>query len=87
MSSELEKKICQKHKLKIKTVDLKQSTVDEDKYLCIKCLIEKIDIQNMAMVEETKALIKQMKSEQQCNKIKENQRRMYNCQIFAEYFA
>ncbi|CAD8179775.1 unnamed protein product [Paramecium pentaurelia] len=76
MSSDLDKKLCQKHKLEILTIDLKQSTADEDKYLCIKCLMEKIDIQNMALVEETKTMIKQMKSEQLTFKIKEYQRRI-----------
>ncbi|CAD8142221.1 unnamed protein product [Paramecium pentaurelia] len=76
MSSDLDKKLCQKHKLEILTIDLKQSTADEDKYLCIKCLMEKIDIQNMALVEETKTMIKQMKSEQLNNKIKEYQSRI-----------
>ncbi|CAD8212642.1 unnamed protein product [Paramecium pentaurelia] len=78
MSSDLDKKLCQKHKLEILTIDLKQSTAEEDKYLCIKCLMEKIDIQNMALVEETKTMIKQMKSEQLNNKIKEYQGRIEN---------
>ncbi|CAD8157798.1 unnamed protein product [Paramecium pentaurelia] len=78
MSSELDKKLCLKHKLEILTIDLKQSTADEDKYLCIKCLMEKIDIQNMALVEETKIMINQMKSEQLNSKIKEYQRKIEN---------
>ncbi|CAD8214335.1 unnamed protein product [Paramecium pentaurelia] len=78
MSTEIEKKICSKHNLEIQTIDLKESTAEENKYLCIKCLIEKIDIQNIALVEETKIMIKQMKSEQLNHKIKENQKRIEN---------
>ncbi|CAD8204322.1 unnamed protein product [Paramecium pentaurelia] len=78
MSSDLDKKLCQKHKLEILTIDLKQSTAQDDKYLCIKCRMEKIDIQNMALVEETKTMIKQMKSEQYNNNIKEYQGRIEN---------
>ncbi|CAK84288.1 unnamed protein product (macronuclear) [Paramecium tetraurelia] len=78
MLSDLDRKVCQKHKLEIQTIDLTQSTADQDKYLCIKCLMEKIDIQNMALVDETKTMIKQMKSEQFNNKIKEYQRRIQN---------
>ncbi|CAK80830.1 unnamed protein product (macronuclear) [Paramecium tetraurelia] len=40
--------------------------------------MEKIDIQNMALVEETKIMIKQMKSEQLNNKLKDYQRRIQN---------
>ncbi|CAD8128551.1 unnamed protein product [Paramecium sonneborni] len=76
MSLKEERKICSKHQLEIATIDLKQSTAKEDKYLCIKCLIEKIDIQNMALVDETKIMIKEMKNEQQTLKIKENQKRI-----------
>ncbi|CAD8215393.1 unnamed protein product [Paramecium octaurelia] len=76
MSLEQERKVCQKHQMEITTIDLKQSTSKEEKYLCIKCLIEKIDIQNMVLVDETKIMIKEMKSEQQTLKIKENQRRI-----------
>ncbi|CAD8109505.1 unnamed protein product [Paramecium primaurelia] len=78
MSTEIEKKFCSKHNLEIQTIDLKQSTAEENKYLCIKCLIEKIDIQNIALVEETQIMIKQMKSEQLNHKIKENQKRIEN---------
>ncbi|CAD8142436.1 unnamed protein product [Paramecium octaurelia] len=78
MLSDFDRKVCQKHKLEILTIDLKQSTADEDKFLCIKCLMEKIDISNMALVEETKIMIKQMKSEQLNNKIKDNQIRIQN---------
>ncbi|CAD8114433.1 unnamed protein product [Paramecium primaurelia] len=78
MSFKEERKVCSKHQLEITTIDLKQSTAKEDKYLCIKCLIEKIDIQNMALMDETKILIKEMKSEQQTLKIKENQIRIEN---------
>ncbi|CAD8113185.1 unnamed protein product [Paramecium sonneborni] len=78
MSCDSDKKLCQKHKLEIQTIDLKQSTAEEDKYLCIKCLMEKIDIKNMALVEETKTMIKQMKSEQLNYKIKEYQRKIEN---------
>ncbi|CAD8167813.1 unnamed protein product [Paramecium pentaurelia] len=86
MSLEQERKVCSKHSLEITTVDLKQSTAKEDKYLCIKCLIEKIDIQNMALVDETKIMIKEMKNEQQTLKIQENQKRIetlkqIQCQI------
>ncbi|CAD8155291.1 unnamed protein product [Paramecium pentaurelia] len=78
MSFKEERKVCSKHQLEITTIDLKQSTAKEDKYLCIKCLIEKIDIQNMALMDETKIMIKEMKSEQQTLKIKENQIRIEN---------
>ncbi|CAK79912.1 unnamed protein product (macronuclear) [Paramecium tetraurelia] len=78
MLSDLDRKMCQKHKLEILTIDLKQSTAVEDKFLCIKCLMEKIDIQNMALVEETKTMIKSMKSEQLNNRLREYQRRIQN---------
>ncbi|CAD8214434.1 unnamed protein product [Paramecium pentaurelia] len=42
----------------------KQSTVDEDKYLCMKCMLEKIDSQNIFSLEDTKIMIKEMRSEQ-----------------------
>ncbi|CAD8173438.1 unnamed protein product [Paramecium octaurelia] len=40
--------------------------------------MEKIDIQNMALVEETKTMIKQMKNEQLSYKLKEYQRKIEN---------
>ncbi|CAD8213850.1 unnamed protein product [Paramecium octaurelia] len=78
MQFELDKRMCSRHKLEILTIDLKQSTAEEDKYLCIKCLMEKIDIQNMALVEDTKTMIKQMRNEQLNYKLKEYQRKIEN---------
>ncbi|CAD8195676.1 unnamed protein product [Paramecium octaurelia] len=74
MSLEQKRKVCQKHQMEIITIDLKLSTGKEEKYLYIKCLIEKIDIQNMVLVDVTKIIIREMKSElQQLQTIKFNQ--------------
>ncbi|CAD8194003.1 unnamed protein product [Paramecium pentaurelia] len=75
MSFKEEKKICSKNQLEITTIDQKQLTVKEDKYQCIKFLIEKI-YSNMVLVDQTEIMIKEMKN--QIIKIKENQKRIEN---------
>ncbi|CAK66921.1 unnamed protein product (macronuclear) [Paramecium tetraurelia] len=76
MSLKEQRRICSKHQLEITTIDLKQSTPKDDKYLCTKCLIEKIDIQNMALMDETQFMIKEMKFKQQTFELKEKQKRI-----------
>ncbi|CAD8130325.1 unnamed protein product [Paramecium sonneborni] len=76
MSLEQGRKISSKPQMETTTVDLKQSITKEDKYLCMQCLIEKIDIQNIVLVDETKVMIQEMKQEQYSLKIKQTQKRI-----------
>ncbi|CAD8109501.1 unnamed protein product [Paramecium primaurelia] len=68
MSSEDNKKLCSKHNLEVLVIEFKQSNVDEG---CIKCLMEKFDTQNIFLVQETKIMIHQMKSDILDKKVKQ----------------
>ncbi|CAD8215293.1 unnamed protein product [Paramecium octaurelia] len=60
---EIEKKICQVHKLEIVAVDLKTQTRIDDKYLCTRCLAERVDKENMALLNEATEMIQSMKTQ------------------------
>ncbi|CAD8058027.1 unnamed protein product [Paramecium primaurelia] len=60
---EIEKKLCQVHKLEIVAVDLKSQTRIDDKYLCTRCLAERVDKENMALLNEATEMIQSMKTQ------------------------
>ncbi|CAD8131244.1 unnamed protein product [Paramecium sonneborni] len=76
--SEIKKRYCQIHKLEIIVVDLKSSTKQEDKYLQAKCLYQKIDNQNFALLTETIDMIQDMKTQALKVNKEENQNRLNN---------
>ncbi|CAD8214857.1 unnamed protein product [Paramecium octaurelia] len=60
---EIEKKICQVHKLEIVAVDLKTQTRIDDKYLCTRCLAERVDKENITLLNEATEMIQNMKTQ------------------------
>ncbi|CAD8105632.1 unnamed protein product [Paramecium sonneborni] len=63
----IEKRTCQLHEnLEILAVDLSQQSNEQDvnKYLCVKCLIEKIGIKEIVLYDKTIDMIKEIKSKQ-----------------------
>ncbi|CAD8209595.1 unnamed protein product [Paramecium octaurelia] len=68
-------KICQKHKLEIIIVDLETRIAQEDRYLCVRCIIERMDKKRMSLIDETQDMIKEMKRNEQNQRIKDSKER------------
>ncbi|CAD8162604.1 unnamed protein product [Paramecium octaurelia] len=68
--------ICQTHQLELIAVDLDLSDKAQIKFYCGKCLVEKINNNNLTTIEQSKERILQAKAKQQENNIKENQARL-----------
>ncbi|CAD8130475.1 unnamed protein product [Paramecium sonneborni] len=77
-TQETEKKICQIHRLDVVAVDLKSETRLEDKYLCTRCLTDKIDKENMALLFEANQMIQSMKTQSLKQSKEENTLRLTN---------
>ncbi|CAD8204020.1 unnamed protein product [Paramecium pentaurelia] len=77
-TSQIEKKLCQVHKLEITVVDFKPQTRLEDKYLCTRCLAEKVDKENLTLLQETIEMIQSMKNQSQKLNKEENTIRLTN---------
>ncbi|CAD8185149.1 unnamed protein product [Paramecium octaurelia] len=75
---EIEKRICQVHKLEIVVVDLKSQTRIDDKYLCTRCLAERVDKENMALLNEATEMIQSMKTQTEKLAKEENVLRLNN---------
>ncbi|CAD8202387.1 unnamed protein product [Paramecium pentaurelia] len=71
-------KMCQKHKLEIILVDLERQIAQEDRCLCVRCIIEKMNKKKMNQIDETKNMIKEMKINEQNQIIKDNKKRLDN---------
>ncbi|CAD8067502.1 unnamed protein product [Paramecium primaurelia] len=70
---DFEKRICEKHSYQIIAVDLKLSKTQNEKYLCGKCLILRIEGQQILLLSEMIEMIKQMKNDQKKQIIENNQ--------------
>ncbi|CAD8177356.1 unnamed protein product [Paramecium octaurelia] len=77
-TQEFEKKICQVHKLDIIAFDLKSQTRIQDKYLCSRCMAEKIDKENLTLLNETVEMIYSMKNQASKLNKEENCLRLIN---------
>ena len=53
---------CTAHKLEILAVDLKAHKEKNNKFLCVKCLIERIDGNYIVLINEGLEMIKEMKN-------------------------
>ncbi|CAD8117198.1 unnamed protein product [Paramecium primaurelia] len=77
-------KMCSKHKLEIVLVDLEAKVAQEDRYLCVRCIIERMNKKKMNMIDETKNLIKEMKMTEQNQKFEDNKKRLDNFKIVGQ---
>ncbi|CAD8166282.1 unnamed protein product [Paramecium pentaurelia] len=77
-------KICSKHKLEIVLVDLEANVAQEDRYLCVRCIIERMNKKKINMIDEAKNLIKEMKMTEQNQKIEDNKKRLDNFKIVGQ---
>ncbi|CAD8214408.1 unnamed protein product [Paramecium octaurelia] len=84
MSSSSQKKICSIHKLEITTIDLSKSIMNQNKYLCTKCLIQKISTKNMVLVNEAEEMIKEMENTQKSIKHQEVLQRVENYRLIQQ---
>ncbi|CAD8197715.1 unnamed protein product [Paramecium octaurelia] len=75
---ESDMRICQKHKMEIIIVDLESRIAQEDRCLCVRCIIERMDKKRMSLIDETTDMIKEMKMNEQNQKIKDNKKRLDN---------
>ncbi|CAD8213642.1 unnamed protein product [Paramecium pentaurelia] len=71
-------KMCSKHKLEIILVDLDSKVAQEDRCLCVRCIIERMNMKKMNLIDETKNMIKEMKMNEQNQRILDNKKRLDN---------
>ncbi|CAD8145784.1 unnamed protein product [Paramecium octaurelia] len=70
---EFQNRTCQQHQHEIIAVDLKLAKTQNEKYLCGKCLILRIDGQQILLLSELIEMIKQMKNDQKKQFMENNQ--------------
>ncbi|CAD8213908.1 unnamed protein product [Paramecium pentaurelia] len=75
---EQDMKMCQKHKLEIILVDFDSKIAQEDRCLCIRCIIERMNKKKKNLIDETKFMIKEMKMNQENQRIIDSKKRLDN---------
>ncbi|CAK77355.1 unnamed protein product (macronuclear) [Paramecium tetraurelia] len=70
---EFQNRTCQQHSHQIIAVDLKLANTQNEKYLCGKCLILRIEGQQILLLTELIEMIKQMKNDQKKQFMENNQ--------------
>ncbi|CAD8201958.1 unnamed protein product [Paramecium pentaurelia] len=73
-------KICQTHQFEILAVDLQAAREQKQKYLCVKCLIERIQGNNIVLLSEAIEMIKEMKNQCKDEVEKKNQETLNSIQ-------
>ncbi|CAD8128828.1 unnamed protein product [Paramecium sonneborni] len=73
-------KMCQAHLLEILAVDLNAAKEQKQKYLCAKCLIERIDGNYIVLLKEAINMIKEMKTKCKEDAVKKTQDALTNMQ-------
>ncbi|CAK63415.1 unnamed protein product (macronuclear) [Paramecium tetraurelia] len=73
-------KNCQTHQLEILAVDLKAAREQKQKYLCVKCLIERIQGNNIVLLSEAIEMIKELKNKYKDEEVKKKQETLNSVQ-------
>ncbi|CAD8158105.1 unnamed protein product [Paramecium octaurelia] len=69
-------KLCTKHNLEIVLVDLEAKIVQGTRFLCLKCIIEKMNLTKIKQIDETNHLIQEMNKSEINRKIEDNNKRL-----------
>ncbi|CAD8194892.1 unnamed protein product [Paramecium octaurelia] len=75
-AQEIQETICKNHNLELIAVDLDVSDKAQIQFFCGKCLVEKLNNNNVTTIEQSKERIQQIKLQQKDFKTKENQARL-----------
>ncbi|CAD8201881.1 unnamed protein product [Paramecium pentaurelia] len=77
-SIELEAKNCTLHQLEILAVDLKAPKEKKEKFLCVKCLIERVDGNYIVLLKEGLEMIQEMKNKCKLQVMTDTQQQLEN---------
>ncbi|CAK63462.1 unnamed protein product (macronuclear) [Paramecium tetraurelia] len=77
-SIELEIKICETHQLEIVAVDLKAAKEKKEKFLCVKCLIKRVDENYIVLLKEGLKMIQDMKQKCKIQVMNDTQKTLEN---------